>query len=157
MPKVPEGKGMLQVYVDSVLKAKLWHFIREKYPKSTFGALSFEVEKALEHYLEAFDLHTNAHKYENPALPRSHKNAQKIICDLRNRGITKECTVDEVYKSISNVRGSDPRTQKTWLKFLTNHGYLKWRSNRVLEISSAFDEIDEFFSKISEDRDHKES
>ena len=148
MPKIPKGKSILYAYIDKKLLSKFWDYIRRKYERHFHGALSLEVENALEHYLKAADLHTNTHKIQNPTLPRTHRIAQQIINLLRDRGFHNQASVDDIYKAIEDIRGSDPRTKKKWLKFMVNHGYLKWINNRVLKISNAFKEAEDFFSKM---------
>ncbi|RJS92423.1 hypothetical protein CW705_02755 [Candidatus Bathyarchaeota archaeon] len=150
MPKVPKGKAILYAYVDEVLLSKLRGLIRQKYEENIHGALSFEVEKAIEYYLQVADLHTNTHKPQDPTLPRTHRIAQQIIQVLRDRGFYNQVSINEVYKAISDIRGSDPRTKKKWLMFLVNRGYLEWVDNRVLKFSDAVHEADELFSKLRE-------
>jgi len=150
MPKIPEGKKGVFTLIDKDIYSKLWDFIKKKYGENVYGALSFEIEKALEHYLNFVELHTNAHKLENPSLPRSHREAQKIISLIRNRGFHKQVPVNEVYKAISDIRGSDPRTLKKWLKFMVIHGYFRWINSRILEISPGLKEAEDFFSKLKE-------
>lgn len=67
---------------------------------------------------------------------------------LRERGYHIEIPVEEVYKAIEDIRGSDPRTKKKWLKFMVDHGYLKWITHRILEISPALLEAENFFSRF---------
>jgi len=149
MPKIPRGKSILYAYIDEKLLSKLWDYIRRKYECHFHGALSLEVENALEHYLKIADLHTNTHKIQNPTLPRTHRIAQQIISLLRDRGFHNQASVDDIYKAIEDIRGSDPRTKKKWLKFMVTHGYLKWINNRVLKFSDAVHEVDELFSKLN--------
>ena len=93
-------------------------------------------------------MHTNTRKLENSSLPRSHKVALQIVDLLRERGYHKEVSVEEVYKAIEEVRGSDPRTKRKWLKFMIDHGYLGWKTHRILEISPALLEAEKFFSNL---------
>jgi len=150
MPNVPRGKKAVTFYLDEVLYSKLWGLIRQKYGESTYGALSLEIGKAIEHYLQIAGMHTNTHKPQNLTMPRTHRIAQQIIQVLRDRGFYNQVSINEVYKAISDIRGSDPRTKKKWLTFLVNRGYLKWVNNRVLKFSDAVHEADELFSKLRE-------
>ena len=67
MPKIPKGKVQILVYVSEEVANKLHEYIRRKYPRSTHGALSSEVQKAIEHWLsevgsatmEGIQTHTN--------------------------------------------------------------------------------------------------
>lgn len=148
MPKIPKGKSALYVYIDENLRLKLLDYIRGKYKEGFHGALSFEVEKALENYLKAAVLHTNTHKIQNPNLPVVRRRVQQIISLLNDRGFHNQVSVDEVYKAVEDVAGFDPRTKKNYLKFLVDHGYLKWVNNRVLKFSDGLKEAEDFFSKI---------
>lgn len=67
---------------------------------------------------------------------------------LRERGYYKQVSIEEIYRAIENIRGSDQRTKKKWLKFMVDHGYLKWITHRILEISSALLEAENFFFRF---------
>ena len=148
MPNVPEGKRGFYIYIDEDLYSRLWDYIKKKYEKNVYGALTYEVERAIKYFLDSVELRTNTHKLENPSLPRSHKIAHQIIDLLRERGYHKQVPIEEVYKAIEDVRGSDPRTKKKWIKFMVDHGYLKWKTHRILEISPALLEAENFFSNL---------
>jgi len=148
LPKIPEGKRGLYVYIDKQICVKLYHLIHEKHGQDIYGALSAEVEEALERHLETVSSHANTHKFGNPALPRTHRTCIKIIEDLRKNDRRTECTPEDVYLSVSNVQGSDRRTHEKWIKTLVQLGYLTWTAHRTLEISSRFQEWDEFAAKL---------
>jgi len=130
-------KVQLKVYLDKDLVDKLWVLIKKKYER-TYGALSSEVQDALAHWIQMHEedicAHTNSHKKINPALPRSHRDAREIIDWLRDRGFFLQVSVSTLRKAIENTRGSDERTIRKWINFLVKNGYLKWISNRTLEI-----------------------
>lgn len=148
MPKIPKGKVALYAYIDEKIRLKLLEHIKRRYKKIIHGAISYEVEKALENHLKATDLHTNSHKIQNPTLPLVHRRAHQIMNLLKDRGFHNQVSVKEVYKAIEDIAGFDPRTKKKYLKVLVNRGYLKWVNDRILEISDAFKEAEEFFSKM---------
>ena len=156
MPNVPDGKKGIYIYLDEEVYFELLNFIKKKYKSSIYGALSYEIEEAIKYYLEMAEVHTNTRKLENPSLPRSHKVALQIVDLLRERGYHKEVSVEEVYKAIEEVRGSDPRTKKKWLKFMIDHGYLRWKTHRILEISPALSEAEKFFSNLKPKEDFYE-
>jgi len=156
MPNIPYGKKGIYIYLDKEIHSKLLNFIKKKYKSSIYGALSYEIEEAIKYYLETAEMHTKTRKLENPSLPRSHKVALQIVDLLRERGYHKEVSVEEVYKAIEEVRGSDPRTKKKWLKFMIDHGYLGWKTHRILEISPALSEAEKFFSNLKPKEDFYE-
>ena len=96
-------------------------------------------------------MHTNTHKFEDSTLPRTHKYCREIIGWLKNRYPGYErFTVIQIREAIMNVRGSDERTLRKWLRNLVRLGYLKPVNNRVFEFSDAVHEADELFSKLRE-------
>jgi len=137
LPKVPEGKVGVYVYLDAEIHQKLMELIRKKFTK-LHGALSAEVNDALAHWIlehqETLDLHTNTHKPINPSLSKSHLYARQIIGWLKDHGFFLQCSIKDLTRAISYVRGSDPRTIKKWTEFLTSNGYMKWITHRSLEI-----------------------
>ncbi len=136
-PRVPRGKRGLHIYIDEDLYDRLVNLIGKKF-KKLHGALSMECQDALAHWIseheESLDFHTNSHKLVNPMLPRDHIRAREIISELRNKGLTLQCTRKDLWRSIENTRGSDNRTKIKWTKFVVDHGYMKWISHRILEI-----------------------
>jgi len=124
MPSIPDGKRGVYIYLDE------------------------EVYSLLLNFIKTVEIRTNALKSVDPSLPRSHKTAQRIIDLLRERGYYKQVSIEEIYRAIEDIRGSDQRTKKKWLKFMVDHGYLKWRTHRILEISPALLEAENFFSKL---------
>jgi len=145
MPKIPKGKKGIYVYISESLYSRLWGYIKEKYEENVHGALSLEVENALEKYLDFVRLHTNTHKNLHVELARSHRYAVQIINYLRDKGFHSQCTKKDVFEAISVIRGSDNRTLRKWLRFLIDNGYLSWINNRVLKIS---DNIEEKFKRL---------
>ena len=148
MPNIPDGKRGVYIYLDEEVYSLLLNFIKKKYENGVYGALSHEIEEAIKYYLETVEIRTNALKSVDPSLPRSHKTAQRIIDLLRERGYYKQVSIEEIYRAIEDVRGSDQRTKKKWLKFMVDHGYLKWITHRILEISSALLEAENFFFRF---------
>ena len=137
MPKIPEGKRGMFVYIDINVHDQLRNLIKKKFTKF-HGALSMEVQDAIAHWIseheESLDFHTNSHKLVNPMFPRDHIRAREIVSDLKNKGFTLQCSRKDLWRAIENVRGSDKRTLIKWTKFVVDHGYLKWISHRILEI-----------------------
>lgn len=148
MPNIPNGKKGIYIYLNEEIYSKLLNFIKKKYKNSIYGALSYEIEEAIKYYLETNEMHTSTHKVENPSLPRTHQICLSIIRWLRDHYPGYErFTINELYKAIMNVRGSDKRTLKKWLRNLLSLGYMQWDKN-VLKISNALNEAEEYFSKL---------
>jgi hypothetical protein len=134
MPKVPEGKKGLYIYLDEAVYEALMSLIKRKY-EGLHGVLSAEVQHAIAHWIKQHEstLTQTTHKI-NPAIPRSHVVANAIINRLRNAGFYNQCAKRDLIKAIEDERGSDPRTVEKWMKFLVRNGYLKWLNPNVLEV-----------------------
>jgi len=63
---------------------------------------------------------------------------------LEKEAIYKQVSIGEIYRAIEYIRGSDPRTKKE----MVDRGYLKWITHRILEISPALLETENFFSRF---------
>ena len=137
MSNVPRGKRRIHVRIDEDVYDKLVNLIRKKFV-NLYGALSFEVQEAIAHWIseheESLDMHTNTHKLVNPMMPRSHVNAREIMTELRSKGFILQCSMKDLRRAIEQTRGSDERTIKKWTKFLVDNGYMKFVTHRILEI-----------------------
>jgi len=131
-------KVQLKVYVDPDLLERLWSIIRKKWSERTYGARAAEVSDAIAYWInrhqETLELHTNTHKPINPAFPRVHLICRQIVEAVKKRGFTFQVPASVVEKEIGEIRGSDRRTIRKWLKNLTKYGYMKWIQLRLLEI-----------------------
>jgi len=147
MPKTPEGKKMLTVYIDETLYKKFWYFLHEKYNKQVYGALSLEVEAAIESYLDNCGLRTQTHKLQNPVTPRIRRGLQKIIQHLTSSAPGCErFKASQVENSIIETTGYDPRTIRDWKIRLERFGYLKRDAvnPNIFCLSVAFKEFRDF-------------
>ena len=133
MPRVPKGKKILYVYLDKNVYKQLWDLIRRKYPDSTYGALSVEVEHAIVSWIHQHNttLHTES---VNPRPAKSHQYAQEIMQYLRLQGYTQAVDSRMLRETISKIRGSDERTIRKWIKFLLENGFIKRLNPYIYEI-----------------------
>jgi len=134
MPKLPEGKSMLQAYISTDLKTRLYELVKKKY-EGLHGGVSMEVEHALAHWIQQFDssLTQEMHKI-NPLPAKGHIIASRIKQRLANRNFMVQCSKSVLVQAIEDERGSDPRTVQKWLKWLVRNGYYKWLNASILEI-----------------------
>lgn len=126
-------KVQLKVYVDKRIMKQLWDLIKRKYPDSTYGALSTEVQNAIVSWIEQHNttLHTES---VNPSYPKSHQYASEIIQYLKSKGYLNQVDAKALRDAIIRFRGSDPRTIKKWIKFMLDNGFIKRLNIYVYEI-----------------------
>ena len=121
------------VSLDKELVKKLWDYIHEAYPESTYGALSAEIQNAVASWLRL--KHTQIHTEKvNPGVPLIHQVCGDIVRILKEAGAVNQCRVTDAEKVIATLRGSDPRTLKKWMNNLTRHGYMKRLNYYIFEI-----------------------
>ena len=109
---------------------KLWDYIKAKYPKSTYGALSLEVEEAVKDMLSI-----SKHTQTQTSVVLSPLETCGFIVDvLRANGIEKEVSLAMLKGVIHKVRGTDPRTVKKWIGLLCDHNYLKRKTYNIFEV-----------------------
>ncbi len=126
-------KVQVKVYLDKNVRDALWNIIRQKYPQSTYGALSEEVQAALVHWIDQHAASiTQIHA--NPTVPRSHQIAQAIIFCLKEKGFTTQCSYSDLRRAIEQTRGMDNRTIHKWMKFLAENRFIKQLRTYVYEI-----------------------
>jgi SMC interacting uncharacterized protein involved in chromosome segregation len=131
--KIPNGKKQLLVLIDSKIVKELWEIIKMKYPESTYGALSLEVQDALANWIAQHkaQIHT---KSMNPKTPKNHEIAKEIIDYLRSCGFELQVNLKVLRQTIAKLRGNDERTIKKWIKFLEENGFIKKLNQQVYEI-----------------------
>jgi hypothetical protein len=129
-----EEKVGLYVRIDRKLRDKLYALIRSKYPESTYGGLSAEVQEAIVSWLASHE-HTTLHtKSLNPRLPRTHRICQEIMEAVKSTGHQTQVSRKILLSAITSLRGSDERTVDKWLQTLLREGYIKILNYNVFEI-----------------------
>jgi len=126
MPKIPKGKVQILVYVSEEVANKLHEYIRRKYPRSTHGALSSEVQKAIEHWLSEVGSATmegdpNTHAHTDSGVSR----VDAIIKWLRDKGYVNQFTVRDWEIACIYTVGSDKRTIDKYFKLAERLGRIK--------------------------------
>lgn len=132
-------KVKVTVCLDRKVVQKLRELIAEKHKTFVKGLLSHEVEEALRYWVA---LHKNA---QSSAVAEKFLGKTRVEVLLEasrvERAFHQVCTWLEAYrpglitragevpltalrKAISEVRGSDPRTVKKWLKLFHEHGLI---------------------------------
>jgi len=124
-------KVKLQVYISRDTDRKLREFIALMYRKFEKGLLSWEVERAIKHWIA---MHTNAQtqlKGEGPnPTPRVVQAYQTVKRYLMSNYYMElppgSIVVDKhLREAIMATRGSDPRTVKRWLRTFTAFRLIK--------------------------------
>lgn len=124
----------IYVRIEKEIRDKLYALIHSKYPESSYGALSLEVQEAINNWILGHE-HTTLHtKPLNPSLPRVHLNCQEIMGLVRETGHQTQVSFTTLRKIIINLRGNDSRTIEKWIKTLLQEGYLKRLNYNVFEI-----------------------
>jgi len=126
-------KVQVKVYLDKNVSDALWNIIRQKYPESTFGALSQEVQCAIVSWINQHSA-TITQTHANPTVPRSHAIAQGIMFSLKQKGFSTQCSYQDLRKAIEETRGMDERTVHKWIKFLLSNKFIKQLRTYVYEI-----------------------
>ena len=117
-------KRGLFVRIDERVLDGLQEYIKEVYEGSSYGALSIEVQNAIAEYLRL--KHTQIHtKYLNPKTPVVHRVCRQIIHRLKEAGLINQVSSRVLTKVIGEVRGTDKRTTRKWMKQLEKNGYIK--------------------------------
>lgn len=134
-------KVKLQAWVNQSLDTKFRELINQKYKKYEKGLLSYEVEMALRHWLS---LHTNAQSEINPQhLPNPTPKVQLIFAQIKDFLLKdlyyeiipgQQIPVIHLRRAIENIRGSDPRTVKKWLKVFHKNGLVKPVTSATWEV-----------------------
>lgn len=126
-------KAQLKVYIDKKLLEELWNHIKTAYPRSTYGALSSEVQQAIAAWLKTkhTQIHTNP---MNPGTPRVHQICTQIIQTLKTQGFINQVDKRTLSTTISEIRGSDERTITKWIKILVKNGYIKILNPNLYEL-----------------------
>lgn len=124
MPNPPSGKKGVYVYLDDAVYVNLWQYIKQMYKKSTYGALSAEVQNAVVEYLRI--KHAQIHTRPlNPKTPTVHKICREIVQSLKDEGFINQVSSRVLTKVIGEIRGTDKRTVRKWIRQLKVNGYIK--------------------------------
>jgi hypothetical protein len=125
-------KVKIQGWIPESLDTRFRELISQKYKKYEKGLLSYELEMALRSWLS---LHTKAQTEINPQhLPNPTPKVQVVFLQIKKwllNGLYHEIVPGQqiptlhLRKAIMNVRGSDPRTVKKWLKVFHRNGLIK--------------------------------
>ncbi|MEM1644086.1 MAG: hypothetical protein QW088_07445 [Desulfurococcaceae archaeon] len=143
MPKVPEGKIGVYIYLDKEIYMKLWDYIKETYPGSVYGALSREIQRAVAHWLglEGGESGTHTHSSRassnacgvkavqtqvsqaNSSSSRTMRNLREIVRRILSES-TKEIPQTRVERIITEVAGGDRRTLNRYIRELQGFSVL---------------------------------
>jgi hypothetical protein len=127
-------KVPLYVFVLEELAARLRRFIALKHQTTEKGLLSLEVEQALRNYLTV-----QSTQQQNTQIKSSHSQqnqilkVKKVMEEIQKYLIESQLYVDipqfilekHLDHAITNLRGVDKRTIKTWKQLLEQYGHIR--------------------------------
>jgi hypothetical protein len=127
-------KVPLYVFVLEELAARLRRFIALKHQTTEKGLLSLEVEQALRNYLTV-----QSTQQQNTQIKSSHSQqnqilkVKKVMEEIQKYLIESQLYVDipqfilekHLDQAITNLRGLDKRTIKTWKQLLEQYGHIR--------------------------------
>jgi hypothetical protein len=116
MTKIPKGKKGIYVLINEEVYNKLMNLIKIKYNR-LHGALSAEVEEALEFWLRVQSSSAETNAYISPVAPKVHRGLERIFKVLRELGFFYQFTLNDWIKACAITVGHDPRTYKKYLKY----------------------------------------
>ena len=125
----------ISFYIDKEIHDDFIELVKEKY-KNYHGNLSAEGEEALRAWLRT---HKHAQQLAtiqmNPDYPHVHVYMDRIVKRLKEEyGCLLQCDLETLKKAIVDVRGSDERTAKKWMKQLLQEKKIKWLRPGLFEI-----------------------
>jgi len=126
MPKIPEGKVRIDVYINEEIFNKLMQLAKMKY-RRLHGALSREVEEALNYWIQKHELEAHTQTLTDPETPRLIKNLELIMKRLKQLGFFRNdrISINDWIRACSETVGSDKRTWKKYLNYAIQYQYLK--------------------------------
>lgn len=135
-----KDKVQMGFYISRDLERKFREFLAFKYQTIERGLISNEIEQALEHWIA---LHTKAQKSEMSVAPNPLPRVSKVYLSIKHYMVTHFYGVLEpgavvhnkyLREAISQVRGSDERTIKKWLRIFDGAHLIKWISPTLWEL-----------------------
>ena len=159
MPRLPRDKVLMQVYVNKELLKKFRELVKIKHDKF-HGALSYEVEQALAHWLleharansqattpttpiqtippsQVSGLQLEARRLNPPAryfkvwLDVKEYLQERLLYDFTK---CRQVHIDDLKVAIGAVRGDERRTLNRWLETFEKYGILKKISPKFYEV-----------------------
>ncbi|MEM2612588.1 MAG: hypothetical protein QXJ45_08250 [Thermoproteota archaeon] len=135
-------KEKILITIRKDLVDKFRSLLMQKYPKYEKGILSYEVELALNYWI---NLHTKAQSSETSKINPINPTPKVLTVFLTVKDYLLRKYYDELHpgsqvidihlrEAIANVRGADERTIKKWLKRFTENKLIKHVAGAVWEI-----------------------
>lgn len=134
-------KTKVLISIDESVDNNFRELINQKYKKYEKGLLSYEVEMALRHWLS---LHTGAQKIIGEhTLPNPTPKVQTAFFKIKEFLLSgyyyellpgQQIPTTHLRRAIQNVRGSDERTIKKWIKLFHKNGLIKPVTSATWEI-----------------------
>lgn len=129
------------IFVDK----KLWEKFKEialKKHNFKYGSISEELEKLIKNYIDEHE-HTNTQKHMHAHTNVKHRNPpdkvflvwQRVKSILASQGYIHQTTLKFLSDAIMEVRGTDKRTIKKWIKLFEKYGFVKHLGNNIFEIN----------------------
>lgn len=134
------NKNVLLVYLPESLDMRFREFLALKYRKIERGLISYEVEQALGHWIS---LHTKAQKSLVTKAPNPMPKVSNAFLDIKHYLLSRYyerlapgSSVPDKFlrEAIAQVRGSDKRTMRKWLRVFSENGLIKRLNWSVWEL-----------------------
>jgi hypothetical protein len=155
MPKLPKNKARLDVLIDKEVMKKFRELVKMKH-ELLHGALSYEVEEALKHWILE---HTRTQSLGGQAREQAQAQAQaqgieaskynppprylKVWLQVKEYlesalkydfEYTHHLLHEDLVRAVAAVRGSDERTLRKWPRVFEECGILKRISPKLYEV-----------------------
>jgi len=127
------GKTNFCVRIDEETLGKYKEFVLLKYGR-LYDAIGLETESMIKNWLAAHTNITNTPAKLNPIGSRSERLAREITHWLLGKTETFQVHRTLIIRAIEELRGTDPRTIKTWFTYLRKHGHVKPLGGDMWEI-----------------------
>lgn len=131
-----EDKVQIKAYVPKSLDKAFRALIAQKYGEFRKGYLSWEITQALHAWIAEHNLQQQLNKNRSNPGPRVKKVAEQVkqyLMDHFGYKIIYTVPVKHIVTAIANVRGSDDRTIRKWLKLFAQQKIIKYISPMVVE------------------------
>jgi uncharacterized protein YcgL (UPF0745 family) len=138
MPKLPKDKVGVYLYIDRKLFEQFKRLCFQKYEKF-HGALSYEVEQALQSWIALHTQDTHKVGAVNPQ-PRVYKVFNQVKEVLKERfgysAIVPQLQIPRIHlvEAITCVRGVDERTVNTWMSRFQKFKLIKHVGGELFEV-----------------------
>jgi len=113
-PLFSEETVQVKIFLPKTLFETLKSYIRLKYGKEQKGALSYEIARAIKHYLKEESIPRKKSDIRMPRFLVVYNKVKELIQKTKGEEV-KVVSYSDLAWAISVVRGSHPKTIRTWI------------------------------------------